>query len=136
MKDALNHAISLAAIAHDGQMDKAGQPYILHCLRVMLALDNEDDRIAGVLHDLFEDTTWTEAGLLRLGFEPTIVDALRVLTRASDEPYDAYLKRISKNKMAVRVKLADLRDNLRPGIDEYPALKQRYETALTKLQAV
>jgi hypothetical protein len=34
----LNRAISIAAKAHAGQLDKAGEAYILHPLRVMMTL--------------------------------------------------------------------------------------------------
>jgi hypothetical protein len=55
----LEHAIALAACAHAGQVDKAGQPYILHPLRVMLRLSGADERIVAVLHDVVEDTPRT-----------------------------------------------------------------------------
>ena len=41
----LEKAIQIAAKAHEGQKDKAGQPYILHPLRVMLRTDNDIERI-------------------------------------------------------------------------------------------
>ena len=56
----LGRAIAIAAEAHSGQFDKAGAPYILHPLRVMLSLSTEEERIVGVLHDLVEDCEeWT-----------------------------------------------------------------------------
>ncbi|MBP8277859.1 MAG: HD domain-containing protein [Propionivibrio sp.] len=57
----LEHAIALAASAHSGQVDKAGQPYILHPLRLMLAVTTPDERMAAVLHDVVEDTAITLA---------------------------------------------------------------------------
>ena len=51
----LERAIEIALIAHAGQTDKAGAPYILHPLRVMLAQTTDIARIAGVLHDVVED---------------------------------------------------------------------------------
>ena len=38
----LDAAASLACLAHRGQRDKVGQPYILHPLRVMLAQTDTD----------------------------------------------------------------------------------------------
>jgi guanosine-3',5'-bis(diphosphate) 3'-pyrophosphohydrolase len=55
----LERAICIAASAHAGQVDKAGAPYILHVLRVMLAMSSEEERIVAVLHDVLEDTPWT-----------------------------------------------------------------------------
>lgn len=76
MTSKLAEAISLAALAHDGQLDKSGEPYILHCLRVMLAQKTDDARIVGVLHDLLEGTSWTADGLRALGFSEDIVQAI------------------------------------------------------------
>ena len=55
----LEKAIQIAARAHEGQKDKAGQAYILHPLRVMLRTGNDTERICGVLHDVIEDTDIT-----------------------------------------------------------------------------
>jgi len=51
----LEKAIKIAVEAHTGQVDKGGNPYILHPLRVMLSLETEEERIVGVLHDVVED---------------------------------------------------------------------------------
>ncbi len=51
----LERAITIAATAHAGQIDKAGAPYILHPLRVMLRVTTEAERITAVLHDVIED---------------------------------------------------------------------------------
>ena len=68
----LERAIAIAADAHAGARDKAGEPYILHCLRVMLRLGSEEERIAAVLHDLLEDTNWTREDLQQEGFSPAL----------------------------------------------------------------
>ena len=52
-------AIQIAISAHKEQVDKSGQPYILHLIRVMDAGETEQEKICGVLHDLVEDTDWT-----------------------------------------------------------------------------
>ena len=52
----LDKAIRIAAVAHEGQLDKAGQPYILHPLRIMFTKENEIERICAVLHDVIEDS--------------------------------------------------------------------------------
>lgn len=57
--DLLEKAIEIAVKAHKGQKDKAGEPYILHCLSVMLKGKTEDEKIVGVLHDAVEDTKIT-----------------------------------------------------------------------------
>ena len=55
----LAKAINLAMQAHAGQTDKAGMPYIGHVMRVMQAGRTIDEKIAGVLHDIVEDTEGT-----------------------------------------------------------------------------
>lgn len=107
----LSEAIQIAVTAHDGQLDKGGQPYILHVMRVMLAMNNNLDRIVAVLHDVVEDSRdWQVEDLLAFG--PDIVSALDTLTRREGENYEDYINRVSENAVATRVKLADLRDNL------------------------
>ena len=78
----LERAIAIAAEAHAGQTDKAGAPYILHPLRVMLRLATEEERITAVLHDLCEDCPgWDFARLKAEGFPPQVIAALRSGTR-------------------------------------------------------
>ncbi len=65
----LERAIVIAVEAHAGQIDKAGSPYVLHPLRVMLNLRTTDERIVGVLHDVCEDCPgWDFERLRREGF--------------------------------------------------------------------
>jgi len=109
----LQRAIEIANKAHEGQIDKAGQPYIEHPLRVMDMGTTEDEKIAGILHDVVEDSDWTFEKLLVEGFSIKIIEALRCLTKLSkDEPYDNFIKRIKKNPLAVKVKINDLTDNM------------------------
>jgi hypothetical protein len=48
----LERAIAIAAEAHAGQVDKAGAPYVLHPLRMMLRMSSIDERIVAALHDV------------------------------------------------------------------------------------
>jgi (p)ppGpp synthase/HD superfamily hydrolase len=107
----LERAIGLAALAHEGQKDKGGAPYILHPLRVMLAMSSNDDRIVAVLHDVLEDTPLTPEGLRAEGFRAAIVEAIEGLTRRPNETYDNFILRVRANPISRRVKLADLADN-------------------------
>src|SRR6266478_4647694 len=111
----IQSAIMLAITAHWGQTDKAGLPYILHPLRVMSSFVGADDgeaRIVAVLHDVIEDTDVTLHQLRGKGYSEAVVAAIDALSRRKGEPYKAYIKRVSKNKLATRVKMADLLDNL------------------------
>jgi len=110
----LEKSIIIATRAHSGQFDKGGNPYILHPLRVMLSLDNDEDRIVGILHDVLEDTSITLRHLEDNGFhgEIEILDALVSITRKSNESYKDFILRVKLNPIALRVKLADLKDNM------------------------
>lgn len=108
----LEKAIQIAVNAHKGQTDKAGKPYILHLLRVMLKGSNDDEAICGVLHDILEDTNWTISDLRKEGFSEEIINALQCVTKKDNEPYSEFISRISKNPLATKVKLNDLEDNM------------------------
>lgn len=109
----LTKAIQIATEAHQGQLDKAGMPYIEHPLRVMTMGANENEKIVGVLHDVVEDSNWTFEQLAQEGFSDVILDALRCVTKLSNsEPYYEFVKRVKSNKLAIRVKLNDLVDNM------------------------
>ena len=60
-----------------------------------------------------EDTEWTFEALLDEGFTVHIIDALRCVTKLSDnEPYDEFIERVKTNPLAVAVKINDLTDNM------------------------
>lgn len=108
----LERAIAIAAAAHAGATDKGGQPYILHPLRVMLAVDSTEAKIAAVLHDVVEDTDWTLARLYQEGFSETVLQALDALTRRENEDYLVFVRRARINPISRQVKIADLTDNM------------------------
>lgn len=108
----LQDAILLAVQAHHGQADRAGQPYILHPLRMMLSLPDEDSRMVAVLHDVVEDTAVQLDDLRAAGFSDEVISAVDHLTRRDDETYEAFIQRVKPHPLARRVKLADLRDNM------------------------
>ena len=109
----LKRAIEIAFEAHKDQKDKNGEPYIGHVLRVMNMGRTENEKICGVLHDLVEDTEWTFDNLRSEGFSETIIDAIKCVTKSSeDEDYEKFTDRIAKNRLAVLVKINDLSDNM------------------------
>lgn len=112
MDDALETAIALACESHRGQVDKAGRPYILHPLRLMLGFDSMSEQIVAVLHDVIEDTEVTLDSLRALGFEPDVVGAIDALTRRKGETYESFIDRVLENPLATRIKIRDLRDNM------------------------
>lgn len=108
----LECAIKIAAMAHDGQLDKAGQPYILHPLRVMMTLDSEEEKIVGVLHDVIEDTYITEDRLKGEGFSENVIEAVKSVTKNRNENYWDFIRRSLQNEIGRKVKLADVKDNM------------------------
>ena len=108
----LERAIEIAAEAHAGQLDKAGEPYILHPIRVMLRMSREEERIVSVLHDLVEDTRWKIEDLAAEGFSRTIVEAVDALTKRPGESRMEAAIRASRNIIAKAVKLADNAENM------------------------
>ena len=109
----LEKAIQIATEAHKGQLDKAGRDYIGHPLRVMEMGKTEEEKIVGVLHDVVEDGDWTFEALEAEGFSKEVIDALRFVTKTSEnENYDDFIERVKKNPLAVAVKINDLTDNM------------------------
>jgi (p)ppGpp synthase/HD superfamily hydrolase len=110
----IENAIQLAAQAHKGMTDKAGEPYIFHVLRVMLRMETEEERMIAVLHDLVEDTDCRLDDLRRMGYPERIVEAIDSLTKREEETddYDRFIGRVKTNPLATRVKIADLEDNM------------------------
>lgn len=136
----LEDALALALDAHRGQVDKAGAPYILHPLRVMLTQPDDAGKIVGLLHDVVEDSDYTFDDLQRMGYDETIIAALDCVTSRPDEDYMTFVERAKANPIARRVKLADIEDNMDIRRIAVLSIKdierlQRYRAAWTLLQA-
>jgi (p)ppGpp synthase/HD superfamily hydrolase len=116
----LGETIELSQRAHAGQVDKCGRPYYLHPLRVTMRLANctSAERHAALLHDVVEDTSVTLDDLRKRAYSTEIVDLVDLLTRrlAERESHNQYMDRLvqSGNVQALRVKLADVYDNMSP----------------------
>lgn len=131
----LERAKQIATRAHAGAVDMSGQPYIQHPLRVMGAVEGEVAKAAAVLHDVLEDTPVTADDLRAEGCPEEVLEAVQALTLARDESYEAYLLRVRKNPIALKVKFADIADNtderrlatLSP--EEAQRLRQKYARA-------
>lgn len=108
----LERAILIAAQAHLGQRDKAGAPYILHPLRMMMRMESEAAMIAAVLHDVVEDSDWTLERLRGEGFSEEVLQAVDCLTNRDGETYDEFIARVRASAIARQVKIADLEDNM------------------------
>lgn len=122
-------AIRFASTAHDGQLDKGGEPYIFHCLRVGGSLlPDVEAAVVGVLHDALEDTEFNPCeAYFHLRLSRDQIKALGLLCRLPflsipfielpphrPPKYMTYIRRLSQNPLARKVKIADLKDNLDP----------------------
>ncbi len=114
MTATLDDAIALVATHFKGVTDKVGQPYILHCIRVMMGVESLDGKIVGILHDLVEDTDVTLEELRAAGFSETVVRGVDLMTHREGVSYADYVVRLQHDPIAKAVKLSDLRDNLSP----------------------
>jgi len=110
----LEDAIAFAVETYRGhEPDKGGEPYLLHPLRVMLAVDTDEERRVAVLHDVVEDCGVSLSDLRALGYPVVEVRALDALTRRKpSESYDAFIDRLLPDPLARKVKLADLAHNM------------------------
>ncbi len=129
----LERAIEIAARAHAGQFDPAGDPYVLHPLRMMLALNAPDARIAALLHDVVEKSDDWPLERLRLeGFSAEVLEAVEALTQTPGEKFEDLVTRATRNRIGRLVKIADIQDHLK----HFPMGKNssKYPQALMTLQ--
>lgn len=105
-------AESTARSHHAGQTDKAGAPYTDHLKAVAAAFSDDTLQAIAWLHDILEDTDLRAEDLRSFGFTEEVIRTVVDLTRISGEDYEDYIRRLSKNPLAVQVKLADLHHNM------------------------
>jgi (p)ppGpp synthase/HD superfamily hydrolase len=145
----LQSAERQARQAHAGQLEElTGDDYIHHVERVVALVEGDEAKAVAWLHDVLEDTTVSADDLLAAGVSETVVEAVRLLTKPKADPhvspeqkhrsYQDYINTLldGGNALALAVKMADLRDHLRPMDREVltASMRQRYETALRTLQ--
>lgn len=111
MTATLDDALALVVAKFHGVTDKAGKPYILHCLRVMLGVTGDLAQQVAVMHDLIEDTDVTFEDLRQKGFDSKVIEALQLVTHTDDMTYTDYVVALKANNIARQVKLSDLNDN-------------------------
>lgn len=112
----IEEARSFARRAHRGQVDNGGRPYHEHVEAVseMLAEYGTDAMMAGLLHDIIEDTDVTDEDLRSLGVPDVVVDAVLSVSRQPGETYMDMIRRAAAHPLGRLVKLADNAHNSSP----------------------
>ncbi|MFE0682856.1 HD domain-containing protein [Streptomyces sp. NPDC058961] len=105
-----------ARLAHEGQIDKVGGPYIEHVRAVAAGLVPFGDHLvmSGLLHDVIEDTHWTAEQLRATGVPPHVVSVVEAVTNQAGMPYEEKIRRITADPKATLVKIADNAHNSHP----------------------
>lgn len=101
----------IAEHAHEGQVDKAGKPYIEHPKYVASQMSGDTLKATAWLHDVVEDSSYSYEDLKAEGISDDVIEALKLLTHDPSVPYMDYIRKIKTNPIAQEVKLADLRHN-------------------------
>ncbi len=119
----LSKAREIARNAHNGQCDKAHQPYFLHPDAVsQIVIKNIDSQasseefkihamIVSYLHDVIEDTSITVDDLRKQEIPEVCIQAIETLTKKEGQDYWEYLSEIKRNELARVVKIADMMHN-------------------------
>lgn len=136
---------------HKGQTRKFGQdkgkPYFIHPSRVADNFADYGDACVAILHDCIEDYDYrtlkdsqtvdsiylAKGYLLMRGVPNDIVKDVELLSKKEGETYYDFILRVLKSERAIRVKIADIEDNLQ-SLEE-GNLKQKYLLALHVLKS-
>jgi len=136
LEDQVELAEKIAREKHEGQTRKIGEdkgkPYIIHPERMANTFEEAVLKAASWLHDVVEDTDTTFEDLLELGVAKEIVNVLRYVTKKKGEPYKDFIFRILYNTWAMKIKIADINDNLKSCPEGH--MKEKYRLALWILE--
>ncbi len=108
----IEKSLSIAIRAYAGKLDKAGSEYIKHPLRIMAKMKTDAEMSVALLHDVIEDSEITADELLSEGIPEDVVDAIICLTKIDNESYQDFIVRVKSNELAVKIKIADIEDNI------------------------
>jgi (p)ppGpp synthase/HD superfamily hydrolase len=111
----LTEVDQFAEKAHERQVDKGGAPYVEHVRAVAAGLESFGTRLqmAGLLHDVIEDTAWTAEELRAAGIESCVVRIVELVSKSPGESYMDRIRKISQDREATLLKIADNAHNSR-----------------------
>ena len=126
-------ALRIATSAHAGQLDRDGYPVILHPLTVGLMGHTDEEKMAGFLHDVVEDTDYTVEDISNIfgAKVAQIVDGLTKISggifgdkaSAQAENFKKLLLTMSDDIRVILIKICDRLHNMRT-LESQPANKQ------------
>ncbi|MDX3073750.1 phosphohydrolase [Streptomyces sp. MI02-7b] len=113
--NSVEDADALASSAHEGQTDRIGVAYVEHVRAVAagLAPFGPELQMAGLLHDVIEDTSWTAGRLRAVGVPDRVVAVVEQVTNQPGVAYEDKLRTITGSRDATLVKIADNAHNSR-----------------------
>lgn len=130
IEDDYQRAYELVKELFEDKKDKEGEPYIGHLERVSNKLTNQNTRIAGLLHDVVEDTNLTFTDLKELNFNEEIIELVKLVTNSTKEKsyHDKITSIIESNNIeAIKLKYSDMSDNANPArLSKLPEDKRNY----------
>jgi len=132
----LAKAWRIAVEVHALQQDKSGESYMFHLARVADAVETPQEKVCALLHDVLEDTSdpGAYARIIEKEFPPEVLRCCEALCHCKGEPYEDYIRCVSENPLARKIKLADLHDNMNPErLSKLP--KETYLRLLAKYSA-
>ena len=111
--DLVKKACVIMYDAHKDDVDKGGYPYVFHSFYLATQMDDEESTCTALLHDVIEDhgDRYSFEDLAQAGFPESVIHALRLLTHDDNVPYMDYVRRLAKDPIARKVKIADLKHN-------------------------
>lgn len=122
--DIVDAAKRLATAAHQNQFRGDGKtPYITHPEAVANAVDTPEEKAIAWLHDVLEDTEYTESHILFFGIPEDIIRDIKALTKTKGTPYEEYLANLLNHPRAKRVKIADMIHNYTDTPTTYQRIK-------------
>lgn len=104
----VQNAMLFAYRQYADQFDRYGCPYIFHVMHLAEQMNSEKEVLCALLHNVLNDSFNMQKSLARLNLDAEVLESLQILRRRKTESFESYIRRISCNTLAKRVKAKDL----------------------------
>jgi (p)ppGpp synthase/HD superfamily hydrolase len=122
--------------AFGGLVHRDGKPAVEHSIRVAGAFEDDVLACIALLHDVLEDCPKVRWWHIAYLFGRRVARGVRAMTRGKTQSWNSYIRQVSLNRDAVRVKIADIEDNLARADDRTSDKLRMYRDALRKLRKI